>query len=141
MTTRVAALGAVALYLGVFAGASSGADESTVENARARLAAARKVYEGTWQRWRDLGRPLVVEELYRWSCRWLEAEEEVNGNKAGRVAAAVAHLDRMKQVESLAREMHAKGLVDPADVPATQFYRLEAERRLARSRGNSNTGG
>src|SRR4051812_8051673 len=35
----------------------------------------------------------MAEDLHRWSVRWMEAECDVAPDRAGRVAAAQAHLD------------------------------------------------
>ena len=41
----------------------------------------------------------MAEDLHRWSVRWMEAECDATPDRPGRVAAAQAHLDRMKSVE------------------------------------------
>jgi hypothetical protein len=106
----------------------------------------------------------MAEDLYRWSVRWLEAECDAAANRAGRVAAAQAHLDRMRTVESgkmarkelanhpLVKELDQKRI--PVDMgveelravidqygDATRRYpevarylRLEAEARLAKEK-------
>ncbi len=42
----------------------------------------------------------MAEDLHRWSIRWMEAECDAAPDRAGRVAAGQAHLDRMKSIES-----------------------------------------
>jgi hypothetical protein len=42
----------------------------------------------------------MAEELHRWSVRWMEAEQDSATNRAGRIAATQAHLDRMISIES-----------------------------------------
>jgi hypothetical protein len=52
----------------------------------------------------------MAEDLHRWSVRWMEAECDAATDRAGRVAAAQAHLDRMMTVES--GKMARKELAD-----------------------------
>lgn len=52
----------------------------------------------------------MAEDLHRWSVRWMEAECDAAADRAGRVAAAQAHLDRMMTVES--GKMARKELAD-----------------------------
>jgi hypothetical protein len=135
MTTHLPAL--AALCLAALAPFAAGADEKAAENAKARMAAAQKVYQGTLARLKvDANYPLDAEGLYRWSRRWLEAERELREKKEGRVAAAQAHLDRMKKLEALMRGWRDSKFFTDTDVAAVEFYRLEAERWLARAKGD-----
>jgi hypothetical protein len=137
MTTHMPVLAALALCLAALAPPASAADEKAAENAKARRAAAQKVYKGIFDRSQvDVSSPLDVERMHQWSRRWLEADRELAGTKEGRVAAIQAHLDRMKKLEDVVRHWHRKGFVSSADVPAVEFYRLEAERWLAQARGD-----
>jgi hypothetical protein len=137
MTRHLPVLTGLTLCLVALASPAAGADEKAAENARARAAAAEKAYKGIFQRSQvDPTSPLDVERLYQWSRRWLEAERELADKKEERVAAAQAHLDRMKKLEEVVRGWHRKGLLPPADVPAVEFYRLDAERRLAQARAD-----
>jgi hypothetical protein len=52
----------------------------------------------------------MAEDLHKWSVRWMEAECDAAADRAGRVAAAQAHLDRMKSIE--AGRMARKELAD-----------------------------
>jgi hypothetical protein len=104
----------------------------------------------------------MAEDLHKWSVRWMEAECDAATDRAGRVAAAQAHLDRMMTVESgkmvrkeLADHPLVKDLVDgkppfvdtgvddlreirPDDarryLDVARYFRLEAEARLAREK-------
>ena len=76
-----------------------------------------------------------LEGEYAWSRRRMEAEGEVSGKKAGDVAAAEAHLNRMKDLEELAKGRAAGAQGSALDALAARFYRLEAESRLLEARG------
>jgi hypothetical protein len=81
------------------------------------------------------GRTRDVDRIYRWSQRWLEAEQELNDKKGDRIAAAEAHLRRMKQLEDLVRNVYKAGAVAPIDLPAVEYYRLDAEAALSKAKG------
>jgi hypothetical protein len=112
------------------------ANEKAAENARARLAASQKAYNGTFQRWNvDFTAPNPVEGLYQWSRRWLEADRDLADTKEGRAAALQAHLDRMKKLEDQVRQWHKGKFTGPLEVTAAELFRLEAEHWLARDKG------
>jgi hypothetical protein len=110
------------------------ADDKVAANARGRLEAASKVYRGMLERLRDANGQVAVEDLYQWSRRWLEAERDLADTPEAAVAAAQAHLDRMTKLEAVVRKAQTVGLVPAYEVPAAEFYRLEAERALAQAR-------
>jgi hypothetical protein len=110
---------------------AAAAEDDAAANARARMEAAQKVYKGLLARWAidpNL-QPAVYEHLYRWSCRWMEAQAE-SGTKKDRLTAAEAHLARMRDLEKTARKLLKEGLGAPYEVSAIEFYRLDAEKRL-----------
>jgi hypothetical protein len=112
------------------------ADDKAAANARARLAAARKVYEGMLARAKvDPNTPPDFEKVYLWSRRWMEAQRDVEGKKEGKLAALQGHLDRMKKLEAFVKGMYEGKLATPVEVAAQEFYRLEAERWLAQAGG------
>jgi hypothetical protein len=106
-------------------------------NAKARLEAARKVYNGRYDRFttglpgENVSMADFLEVMHRWSLRWLEAEVELSEKKADQVKAAEDHLARMSKWEKLVQKMHktAKS-VSTVEVAATEFYRRDAEKRL-----------
>jgi hypothetical protein len=113
------------------------ADDKAAENARARLEAARAVYKGIFERRKvDAREPLDFEKLYLWSRRWMEAEKELAARKAERAAAAQGHVDRMKGLEELAKKLHKEGFLSAVELPAAEFYRLEAERWLEKEKAD-----
>jgi hypothetical protein len=127
---------AVTLVLTALSLAGEPAPEKAA-NAKARAEAARKVYECMMERYRlDAGFKFDPEQAYQWSRRWMEAEREAAGAKAGRVAAVEGHLERMKKWEKVMETDNAPGrhLYSPGDYAAAQFYRLEAEGWLAQEK-------
>jgi hypothetical protein len=112
------------------------ADDKAAANAKARLAAARKVYEGMLVRRKvDPAESLGSEKLYLWSRRWMEAQRELADKKEDKVAAVQGHLDRMKEMEAVVKQMRDRKIASEADVAAQEFYRLEAEQWLAQAGG------
>jgi hypothetical protein len=105
-------------------------EKDAAVNARARREAAEKVYMGLLARWKlDPNFPAPFERLHRWSSRWMEAQAEP-GTKKDRLAAARAHLARMRELEKEAQELLKKRLIAPYEVSEAEFYRLDAEKRL-----------
>jgi hypothetical protein len=133
MTTRMLAVG---LVLGLAALTFiARADDKTKENAKGRLEAARKVYEGISQRARiDPNASLDPDKLALWSRRWMEAERDLGDTKEEKIAAVQGHLDRMKKLEGLVKAMRQSALVTPMEVAAQEYYRLEAEQWLTQAR-------
>jgi hypothetical protein len=105
-------------------------DKDAPANARARMEAAQKVYKGLLARWKvDPNLPDPFERLHRWSSRWMEAQAEP-GTKKDQIAAAEAHLARMRELEKEARKLLQEKFIAPHEVSATEFYRLDAEKHL-----------
>jgi hypothetical protein len=112
------------------------ADEAKpAELAKARAAAARETYEALLGRYAIDPKGPGFESIYLWSRRWLEAEQAAAADKAGRLAALQAHLERMKKWETIKTEALKQGLAPKYEVPQARFYRLEAESWLAETQG------
>ena len=127
MTPRTLAAAAVlALALPV-----ARADDLT-DNAKACAAAAADAYESTFKRLVEAAPDSAagVDPLYQWSLRWMTAEQDASDKKEDRIAAAEAHLERMKKVEDRVKTMHRVGILFMKDEQAAKFYRLEAERQV-----------
>jgi hypothetical protein len=109
-----------------------------VANAKARVEAARKVYQGMLERQKQVPGAFDAEKLYRWSRRWMEAQQDVSATKKNQVAAIEAHLDRMKRVEKTVKDLIKAGATSdlaPFEAKAAEFYRLEAEKWLRKAKG------
>jgi hypothetical protein len=81
------------------------------------------------------GRLTDIEVLYRWSRRWMDGALAASKTKQERIAAAEAHLKRMKDLERVAPELKKVAYVFPASSEAAAtYYRLEAEASLEEAR-------
>jgi multidrug efflux pump subunit AcrA (membrane-fusion protein) len=117
------------------ANAIQGESTPAKENATARLAAARKVYEMTMVRLKNHQAKMDVEQVALWSRRWLEAQGELATGKEQQSSAVEAHLGRMRDLEKFAKNLATTGQGLEADAVAAEFHRLEAERVLAQTKG------
>src|SRR5262249_27581457 len=100
---------------------------------RQRMDAAQRAYKETYQLYRE-GRTRDVDRLYRWSQHWLDAELETSSKKSDQVAAFEGHWNRMKQLEELVRNIYKAGAVPRSELPAVEYYRLDAEIALSKAR-------
>jgi hypothetical protein len=99
---------------------------------RARAEAAHKTYDALAKNYVE-SRPPIGELLYRWSCRWLDAERELSDARNAQVAAYQAHLARMKDLERITKDRWRERYIPIEEMSAAQFYRAEAEIWLARA--------
>ena len=100
---------------------------------QARLGAAQDAYALAEALYRQQGKG-EPEAIYRWSHRWLTAQQALAGTKAERTAAAEAHLDRMKRLEAAAKALVKVGMTSPLDERAARYYVAEAEVWLAQAK-------
>jgi outer membrane protein TolC len=130
MVARTLALG---LLVVSSAGAAAPTDvKVSPELLKARLEAAREAYK-TAETLYQQGRT-EPEMVYRWSARWLSAQQAAAGTKAERVRAAEAHLLRMQELEKGVKGMTRAGVRPPFDGREARFYVAEAEVWLAQAR-------
>ncbi len=78
------------------------------------------------------GVPDIVEQNYRWSRRWMDAQCAAGKSKKERLPAFEAHLERMKGLEVVILELVAKNAAEVRGFPdssteAAKYYRFEAE--------------
>jgi hypothetical protein len=131
---------AAALFLlVVLAGAAPAAEPARAEVPRellkARADAAREAYEAGKKEYM-LGVPgAPLSELPQWSGRWLTAQLALCATRDDRVAAFQAHLDRMKDLEAVAKKMVEQGLGTRKDVAGATYFRLDAEVKLLEAKG------
>ena len=127
------ALISAALVAGLIStsGGSQGSNKSTGH--KALRDAAREVYELTVVAY-ERGQVDDIEQLYRWSKRWMDQEFALGANNDTRAAAIESHLERMKQLEKIETARYEAGAGESAVVAATRFYRLEAETILAEAK-------
>jgi hypothetical protein len=100
--------------------------------AEAKFTAARKAYEAHWKALpTGLSDP---EKVYLWSRRVLEAQRALSPKKADRVAAAEAHLERMRDLQKATVQRYKAGRNSFAEVAGTDFYLAEAQSGLAQAK-------
>ncbi|HLN28925.1 MAG TPA: hypothetical protein VK395_14355 [Gemmataceae bacterium] len=126
---------AVGFFLaGALAEKAATKDVPTVQKlADARVTAARKAYEETALLYRE-ARTRDVDRIYLWSRRWLDAQRDAAKGKADEEAAYAGHWNRMKAVEDSVKNRLRSGAAAAIEVPAVEFYRLEAEIWLSQAR-------
>ena len=100
--------------------------------AEARYKAALKEFEEIWTFYRQSRTNSFL--TYYWSRLVLDSQQELCDNRADRIAAFQAHLERMKQLEALVLRVRKLGFGFSTDVGAVEYYRLEAERWLEKER-------
>ena len=119
---------------GTLASPARAEEKSAVDNAKARVAVARKIYQGLVENLKQKESPepqlLDLEKFYLWSRRWMNAQREIAEKKEDRIAAVEAHLGRMKELEGIMKELYETEQIAVDKVWKGEFYRLEAERSL-----------
>jgi hypothetical protein len=100
--------------------------------AEARYKAAARQFEEVWTFYRQSRTDSF--QTYYWSRLVLDSERDLAADKAGRVAAAEAHLERMRRLEALVKRVRKLGFGFSTDVGASEYYRLEAERWVEQAR-------
>ncbi len=108
-------------------------DKLNVSLVKGQRDAARKAFGLYLNGYRlGTGKDFAAERAFLWSRRWMECEQRLARNKAERLAAAQAHLERMKSLEKMVKQMFRVGTVMAADTAAANYYRLSAEEAVAR---------
>ena len=91
-----------------------------------RLVAAKRSYELLVEAPVAFGAATAgPEETYRWSRRWMEAEQATENGRT----TAEAHLKRTQTLEERIKQKHRAGGAPLSDVTAAEFYRIRAEER------------
>ena len=109
------------------------ADQTRIASlAEARLQAALKQYEETWAYYQQAR--IDSYQVYVWSKLILDCRREMAEKPAERLAALEDHLSRMKKLEALIKKVRRLGFGRSYDVGASEYYRLEAELWLARTK-------
>lgn len=96
------------------------------------LRAATGLYEHSMAELRG-GQTKDPEAAYRWSRRWLEAEQEITQKPGAELAAARAHLQRMTMLEEVVKKQVSEAEGKSMFIEAANFYRIEAERSVIRA--------
>lgn len=130
--TRRAVLAGLSLALLSFAPAAPADGNPASALSEARLQAARKQYEETWQYYQQAR--IESYQVYVWSKLILDCQREMTEKKAERLIALEDHSARMKRLEALITKVRRLGFGRSYDVGASQYYRLEAEFWLEREK-------
>ena len=111
--------------------ASQQAADVTTTLLKTRPGVAQKGYDATFEALRftvpDQPQKLgdVLEEVYRWSIRWLQAERDLSRKESDHHAALEAHLKRMTDLQNWVIALNRELLADK-DKLAAEWYVLEA---------------
>ena len=108
------------------------AEATPAELARARAEAGAKAYDLAWSYYSQ--DRIDADKVYRWSRRAWEADVAAAADKAGRVAAAETHAERMRKLEAKVTRIRRIGFGTSLDVAEVEYYRIEAEAWLAEAR-------
>ena len=106
--------------------------ETPATLARARAEAGTKAYELAWSYYSQ--DRIDADKVYRWSKRAREADLDAATDKAGRVAAAATHLERMLKLDAKIAKIRRLGFGTSLDVVEAEYYCREAESWLAAAR-------
>jgi hypothetical protein len=126
--------GLIASPVGSAVNSQDAGGESATKMAKARLDAAQQTYDGKWTRLKNGVAQLDPESLHAWSCRILETAQELRPDKADRLAALQAHVDRMREVERFAVTLAKTGQGTQDQATAAEYFRLEAELWLTKAK-------
>ena len=99
--------------------------------AEARYKAAKAQFEEVWTYYRQSRTDSFL--TYYWSRMVLEAQQDLCTNKDERIAALVAHQERMQQLQTLVHKVRRLGFSYSTDVKATDYYKVEVERLLEKA--------
>lgn len=86
---------------------------------------AKKQFDLTWQYYRQ--NRVGTFEVYLWSRLLLDARREAASQASDRVAACQEHLDHMKDLDALVRNIRRLGFGRSSDVGACDYWLVEAE--------------
>jgi hypothetical protein len=96
---------------------------------QAKLDAAVKAYKSAAEQFRA-GDKGSAEAVYRWSLRWMQAQQEMTGQPRLVLTAAEGHLARMRALQKMMSKRHEAGQVPQAEVAPATYYVAEAEVQL-----------
>ncbi len=100
--------------------------------ARAQLTAAQSAFETAWKILQE-GRGSYL-DFYDLSTDWRIAAEWLAKSQAEKIAAAEAHLARMKPLNARVSEVHREGRIPTFELWATEFYVAEAQILVAEAK-------
>jgi hypothetical protein len=78
--------------------------------------------------------PFDIEKFALWSRRWASSQREASEKKEEGIKAVQAHVDRMKDIEKMAKEQVKGALLHRFQAAGAEFHRREAEQWLAKEK-------
>jgi len=99
--------------------------EAVAGLAKVRAEAGARAVELAWLYYSE--NRIDADKVYRWSRRSRQADLDSATDKAGRVAAAEAHLARMLKLEAKIAKIRKLGFGNSLDVAEVEYYREEAD--------------
>ena len=92
---------------------------------------AAKAYEATCAAYE--AETATIEAVYGWSLRWMGADEAVAVNADAKIAAAQAHVDRMRALQQKIKTLYESGFKggEAKEMHAANYYLAEAQRKLS----------
>jgi hypothetical protein len=93
---------------------------------RAAKAFAREYLEGK----------ATVEQVERWSRRWLDAQREISSKRSEQLAAYEGHVERMQELEKAAQTKFESKQGLESDLSVAEYLRLEAQMMLSRAKSS-----
>lgn len=128
LISLVAIVAFAALGAGLMAQSSTQPIGADAANRQKRFVAAKRTYELLVEVPEKVsGHTADAEETYRWSVRWMEAEQATTTDLISRRSAREAHVKRMQELEKHVKQKYQAGEVAESDVAAAEFYRADAE--------------
>ncbi|MEX0678171.1 MAG: M56 family metallopeptidase [Pirellulales bacterium] len=106
--------------------------DSAVHRAQQRMVeTAKQAYGAAVASWKAA--TITPDRVYIWSSRWMVAALDAARKHEDRIAAATAHLDRMRDFEKSIKVLYESGTKggEALEMASANFYVAEAERKLA----------
>lgn len=122
------------LLVGLMIAAAAPTDEH--KDAKIQADLARTFYQGMMERHKHAPheQPFDVEKFALWSRRWASSQRDASEKKEDRIGAIQAHVDRMKDLESVTKQQVKQAQLAPYETAAAEYHRREAEHWLAKEK-------
>jgi hypothetical protein len=109
--------------------------KASAELLKAKLSAAQATLAVLMERYQAGQGKVDEDQIYVWSRRALAGQIAIKTSKDDRKAAYAAHLERMKQIEVIAKAGFDAGRIPKDQVTAAMYYRIEAQIWLTQTKG------
>ncbi len=119
----------------VFQARAKPEDKEAQDVTTTRLASAVLIYDSLWLDLDEKRKTNQFRSALSWSHLWYEAEISIRKNKADRLAAAEAYVNRTKEIEKLAKVLLDDGELHIQDFWEATLNRADAEILLSKIKG------